>query len=157
MKTRVLLFTRWRLPYDVNNDAVYVSWCCRWRPLNQLRTWRHRYLATLRHSPIWRCNRNCKQQSRITSVLAYPEEDPGVSAVDGRNGPSIAVDRDRMYANVGDGLKNLALKACYGRSRCAQNATFLRQSPAFTHVRSRSTAVDSSNVPSTVRYGLRRL
>jgi len=48
-----------------------------------------------------------------------------------------AFDRNRTCANAG----TTALKACYGCRQRAQ-ARFLRRSPAFVHVRSRSTAVD---------------
>jgi len=43
-----------------------------------------------------------------------------VTAVDGRNVPSTAVERDGTCAITGDGVKNLALKACCGRRRRAQ-------------------------------------
>jgi len=65
------------------------------------------------------------QQSRCHAVIkdCLIGRRRHVTAVNGRDVPSTAVDRDRTCTNVGDSLKNLALKACYGRRR---NAIFLR-------------------------------
>jgi len=51
-----------------------------------------------------------------------------VTAVDGRNVRSTAVDRDQTCANAGDGLKNLALSTL---STVDGRSTLLTPSPAF--------------------------
>jgi len=68
-----------------------------------------------------------------------------VTVVEGRYSPWTAVNRDRTCANAGDGLQNLALLdvrtfGTYSSSR------FWRPYPAFTHVRSRSTAFNARHV-----------
>jgi len=56
----------------------------------------------------------------------------------GRRRPQRAIDGGRLRSNVGDGLKNLALKACCGRRRRAQCYIF----ETVLRVRTRSVALE---------------
>ena len=100
-----------------------------WKAMSSAVSWRRRAMAMrwcqaadssnfqTRAAATLKLHSHCGRLRHVTAVTCCRRH---VTAIDGRSVQSTAVDRDRMCANAGDGLKNLTLKACYDRRRRAQ-------------------------------------